>query len=109
MQESFPSRSKLVEIGCTHNAIVRCRIRYNGDGIINETSATNLGQGVAMGFPFENRHLHLLPRSVVETWVYVFPFHLFVSIWISRYLDFLFFSGIEIEENFISYLFRKIF
>lgn len=65
MQESFPSRSKLAEIGCTHNAIVRCRIRYNGDGIINETSATNLGQSVAMGFPFENRHLHLLPRSVV--------------------------------------------
>lgn len=62
VQESFPSRSKLAEIGCTHNAIVRCRIRYNGDGIINETSVTNLGQGVAMGFLFVDRHLHLLLR-----------------------------------------------
>ena len=60
VQESFPSRGKLAEIGCTHNAIVRCRIRYNGDGIINETSVTNLGQGVAMGFLFDHRHLHLL-------------------------------------------------
>lgn len=56
---SFSKRASFPRAREVPRTIALCWLWYNGDGIINETSATNLGQGVAMGSLWRTADCHL--------------------------------------------------